>query len=66
MKWSDKVTNEEVFERIEKKRTLLNNTLSREANCVGHFLRRNCFLRDAIEGQMTEVKRVGRRTTAPR
>jgi hypothetical protein len=29
----------------------------------GHILRRNCLLHDAIEGQMTEVKGVGRRGT---
>ena len=30
---------------------------------IGHILRRNCLLRDAIEGQMTEIKGVGRRRT---
>ena len=30
---------------------------------IGHILRRNCLLRDAIEGHMAEVKGVGRRTT---
>jgi len=29
----------------------------------GHILRRNFFLHDAIEGQMTEMKGVGRRRT---
>ena len=33
----------------------------RKANWIGHILRRNCLLHDAIEGQMTEVKSVGRR-----
>ena len=28
-----------------------------------HILRRNCLLHDVIEGQMTEVKGVGRRRT---
>ena len=40
---------------------VLNNVLRREANWIGHVLRRNCLLHDAIEGQMTEVKGVGRR-----
>ena len=61
-KWSEKVTNEQVLERIGEKRTLLNNILRRKANWIGHILRRNCLLHDAIEGQMTEVKGVGRRT----
>ena len=47
IKWSDKVTNEQVLDRVGEKRTLL--------------LRRNCLLHDAIEAQMTEVKGVRRR-----
>ena len=58
IKWSEKVTNEQVLDRIGENRTLLNNILRRKANWIGHFLRRNCLLHDAIEGQMTEVKRV--------
>ena len=30
---------------------------------IGHILRRNCLLHDAIEAQMTEVKGVGKRRT---
>ena len=40
---------------------LLNHTLRRKVNCIDHILRRNCLLHDAIEGQMTKVKGVGRR-----
>ena len=43
--------------------TLINNILRRKANWIGHILRRNCLLHDAIEGQMMEVKGVGRRRT---
>ena len=35
----------------------------RKANWIGHILRRNCFLHDGIERQMTEVRVVGRRST---
>ena len=41
IKWSQKVTNEQVLERIAEKRTLLNNILHRKANWIGHILRRN-------------------------
>ena len=54
--WSEKVTNEEVLERIGEKRTILNNILCRKANWIGHVQRRNCLLHDAIEGHRTEVK----------
>ena len=66
IKWPEKVTNEQVLDRIGEKRTLLNNILRRNANCIGHILRRNNLLHDAIGGQMTEVKGVRRRRTAPR
>ena len=56
IKWSEKVNNEQVFDSIGEKMTLLNNILCRKANWIGHILRRNCLLHDAIEGQMTEVK----------
>ena len=55
--------NEQVLDRIGEKRTLLNNIVRRKANWIGHILRRNCLLHDAIEGQMMEVKGVGRRRT---
>ena len=53
IKWSEKVTNEQVLESIGEKKTLLNNILREKANWNGHILRRNCLLQDAIEGQMT-------------
>ena len=37
IKWSEKVTNEQVFDRIGEKRTLLNNILRRKVNWIGHF-----------------------------
>ena len=60
IKWSEKVSNEEVLKRIGEKRTLLNTVLRRKTNWIGHLLRRNCLLRDAIKGEMTEMKGVGR------
>ena len=59
--WLQKVTNEQVLGRIGKKRTFLNNTVIRKTNWIGHILRRYCLLHDAIEGNMTEVKGVGKR-----
>ena len=58
MLWEDKITKEDVYERIEKRRTLLNNIPHRKASWIGH-LRRSYLLGDVIKGQMTEVK--GRR-----
>ena len=55
---SEKVTNEQVLDRIGEKRTLLYNILRRKANWIGHILRRNWLLH---EGQVTKDKGVGRR-----
>ena len=63
IKWSEKVTNEQVLDLIGEKRSLINNILRRIVNWIGHILRRNCLLHDAIEGQMMEMKGGGRRRT---
>jgi hypothetical protein len=57
------MTNEQVIEHKAKNRTFLNNIIRRKANWIGHILRINCLLHDALKGQMTEVKRVGRKIT---
>ena len=43
--------------------TLLNNILHIKVNWSGNILRTNCLLHHAIEGQITQVKGVGRRRT---
>ena len=51
--------------KIVQKKTLLNNILLRKANWIGHILRRNFLLHDAIERQMTEAKGAGRKEHSP-
>jgi hypothetical protein len=51
----DKLNNDEVFECIGEKRTLINNFL--------YIVRKSCLLHAAIEGQMSEMKGVDRRKT---
>ena len=62
VKWSEKVTNEQILEHIGGKRTLLNNILRRKVNWIDHILIINCLFYDTVERQMTEAKGVGRRT----
>ena len=57
-----KVINEQVRGCMGEKRSLLNYILRTKANWIGHILRRNCLLHDVNEGQMMEVKVVGRKT----
>ena len=52
IKCSEKVTNEQVHERIGEKRILLNNISRIKADWIGRVLRRNCLLHDTIGGQM--------------
>ena len=64
IKWSQRVTNGELLEHTGEKRMLLNNIQNRKVNWMGHILRRNSLLHDAIEGQITEVKGVWKRRLA--
>ena len=60
-KMVENVTHKRVLKRIGKKMTHLSNILRRNANLIGHILRRNCLFHDAMEGQVMELKSVGRR-----
>ena len=54
-----------VLDRIGEKRTLVNNILRRKANWIGHILRRNCLLHDAIEGHDGSERSRKKKNTAP-
>jgi len=43
--WTDHVRNEEVLLRVNEKRNILQEIRKREANWIGHILRRNCLLK---------------------
>ena len=43
IKWSEKLTNQEVLECIREKRTLIDNILHRKANSIGNILREIAF-----------------------
>ena len=57
IKWSEKVTNEEVLVRIGEMRNILNNIICRKVNRIGRILRKNRPLHDANEGQMWKSKK---------
>ena len=44
--------NEEVLLRVKEQRNILHEIRKRKANCIGHILRRNCFLQRVIEGKI--------------
>ena len=50
----DLVRNEEVLYRVKAERNVLHTINRRKANRIGHILRRNCFLKQIIEGKVEE------------
>jgi len=50
--WIDHVRNEEVLLRVEEQRNILHEISKRKANWIGHILRRNCLLKQVIEGKI--------------
>ena len=63
--WTDHVRNEEVLLRVNEQRNILHEIRKWKANWIGHILRRNCLLKQVIEGkikgQIEVTRRRGRR-----
>ena len=63
--WTDHVRNEEVLLRVNEQRDVLHEIIKLKANWIGHILRRNCLLKQVIEGkikgQIEVTRRQGRR-----
>jgi hypothetical protein len=59
--WTDHVRNEEVLLRVSEQRNSLHEIRKRKANWTGHILRRNCLLKQVIEGKIKERIEVTRR-----
>ncbi|KAJ4452200.1 hypothetical protein ANN_03718 [Periplaneta americana] len=50
VKWTDRIRNESMLERMAEERMMLKLVRKRKRNLLGHWLRRNCLLKDALEG----------------
>jgi hypothetical protein len=59
--WTDHVRNEEVLLRVNEQRNILHEIRKGKANWIGHILRRNCLLKEVIEGKIKERIEVTRR-----
>jgi len=55
------VRNEEVLLRVNEQRNILHEIRKRKANWIGHILRRNCLLKQVIEGKIKGEMEVTRR-----
>ena len=59
--WTDHVRNEEVLLRVNEKRNILHEIRKRKANWIGHILRRNCLLKQVVEGKIKGEMEMERR-----
>ena len=63
--WTDHVRNEELLLRVNEQRNILHEIRKRKADWIGHILRRNCLLKQVIDGkikgEMEVTRRRGRR-----
>ena len=59
--WTEHVRNEEVLLRVNEQRNILHEIRKRKANWMGHILRRNCLLKQVIEGKIKGEMEVTRR-----
>ena len=51
-----------ILRRVKEERNILHTIKRRTANWIGHILRRNCLLKDVIEGKREgRIKGAGRR-----
>jgi hypothetical protein len=59
------VRNKEVLLRVNNQRNILHEIRKRKVNWIGHILRRNCLLKQVLEGkikgQIEVTRRRGRR-----
>jgi hypothetical protein len=58
---TDHVRNEGVLIRVNEQRNILHEIRKRKANWIGHILRRNCLLKQAVEGRIKGEIEVTRR-----
>ena len=59
--WTKNVRNEDVLLRVKEQRNILHEIRKRKANWIGHILRRNCLLKQVIEGRIKGEMDVTRR-----
>ena len=59
--WTIPVRNGEVLSGVKAERNFLHSIKRRNANWIGHNLRRNCLLKHVIEGKIEGTESEGRR-----
>ena len=60
IKWTDRITNDEVFQRAKEEKLLLKILKNRRHSWMGHIIRHNEFAVNILEGAISGKKAVGR------
>ena len=61
IKWTDRITNEEVFQNVKEERLLLKILKNRRHSWIGHAVRHKEFVVNILEGAISGKKKaVGR------
>ena len=60
IKWTDRITNDDAFQRTEEERLLLKFLRNRRHSWIGHTIRHNEFVVNILEGAISGKKAVGR------
>jgi len=60
IKWTDRITNYEVFQRAKEERLLLNKLKNRRLSWIGHTVGHNEFVVNILEGAIFGKNAVGR------
>jgi len=60
IKWTDRITNDEVFQRTKEERLRLKILKNRSHSCIGHTIGHNVFAVNILEGAIYGEKAVGR------
>ena len=60
IKWTDRIKNEEVFQKVKEERLLLKN---RRHSWIGHTIRHNEFVVNILEGAISGKKGCGTTST---
>ncbi|KAJ4431456.1 hypothetical protein ANN_20054 [Periplaneta americana] len=61
VKWTDRIRNEAVLETVDEERMMPKLIRKMKSNWLGLWLRRNCLLKDALEGMVNGRRVRGRR-----
>ena len=56
IKWTDRITNDEVFQRVKDERLLLKILKNRHHSWIGYTIRHNKFVVNILEGAMSGKK----------